>query len=133
MQRNKYLEDIGIPIDRYSTNFTFDDDRRQLDWKEQREIYGFDDRETWNLETTFVEWLYSRCMMYKEIGGNVVDLTFHKFTHDGKEYTQIEAIDCIIEYTKEYLQSGFIERDSLIEKVQYATHLWAEILPAMWW
>ena len=36
MQRNKFLDDIGIPIETYGTNFTDKDDERNKHWKKQR-------------------------------------------------------------------------------------------------
>lgn len=130
MQRNKYLDDLGIKQKNYGTNFCAEDDSRYSYWKEEQEMYGFDSRETWCLDRIFIEWLYSHCMMYKEYAG--VDLTYHKFEYNGKTYTQIEAIDYIIECTKAYLidNNAF---DDTYKKVQDAIYLWAEILPAMWW
>lgn len=133
MQRNKYLDDLGIPIEEYSRKFSFN--KRQFRWWKQRRDYGFDDRETWNLDYEFIEWLYSHCMMYKEKAGDVVNLEFHKVTWDDKEYTQIEIIDFIIESTREYLKESakWNLSNETMKKVQCALHLWAEVLPAMWW
>ena len=129
MQRNKYLDDLRIPIEEYGTNFVKDNGRRSRKWKKERKIYGFDNRETWNLDSTFAEWLYSRLMMYKEV--NIVDLTHYKFIFEGKEYTQIEAIDHICEACKGYLLDR--NNDKNIIRLQRATKLFADILPVMWW
>ena len=42
-QRNKYLDDLGLDIKNYGTNFVDElkDDRKEK-WKEQRKKYGFD-------------------------------------------------------------------------------------------
>lgn len=129
MQRNKYLEELGIPLEEYGTNFMKDDDRRAESWKEERDLYGFDSRETWNLDQIFIEWLYSHLMMYKE--RTCVNLSFHKFDFDGKEVSQEEAIDFIIETTKQYLITDEFKRD--YEKVNKAVKLFADIMNAMWW
>ena len=42
-------------------------DKRQGKWKKERKKYGFDERQTWNLNTTMIELLYERVMMLKEI------------------------------------------------------------------
>ena len=135
MQRNKYLDDLGIPIEVYNHKLRFD--KRHFKWWKQRRDYGFDDRETWNLDYELVAWLYSHCMMFKEKAGDVVELEYHKFTYDGKEYTQLEIIDYIIECLGEYLKIGASWKVGSIgeaqEKVIKALHLWAEVWPAMWW
>lgn len=135
MQRNKYLDDLGIKQKDYGTNFCNPFDKRQPYWKQEQKLYGFDSRETWNLDHTFIEWLYSHCMMFKERAGIIVELTHPVFEYDGKSFTLLEAVDYIIECTKMYLiEDAFDEKtSSTYKKVQYAVHLWAEILPAMWW
>lgn len=136
MQKNKYLDDLGIPIKNYGTNWTKDGDKREKRWKRQRKKYGFDERETWNLDHLFVEWLYSHLTMYKEIC--CVDLTYHKFVFKDKEYTQEEAIDYIIDICKEYITTydevSFTDKENdLLDKVADAIRMFAEIHPAMWW
>ena len=96
MQRNKYLDDLNISIDKYGTNFTSDKDERNEIWNKQREIYGFDSRECWNLDQIFIQWLYSHLMMYLEYVTGIINLEYHKFVFADKEYTQKEAIEFII-------------------------------------
>ena len=134
MQRNKYLEDLGIPLNKIGTNFCDDNDKRSKCWKKQRKKYGFDERETWCLDHIFIEWLYSHIKMFKKIGGKCIDLDFHKFIFEEKEYTQREAMNYILKVFKKYLLSEDPEwNPSLMKEVQKCVHLWAEILPAMWW
>ena len=136
MQRNKYLDNLGIAPEHYGTNFC-NFDKRVPYWKKERKLYGFDSRETWNLDRTFIEWLYSHCMMFKEHAIQVIDLKQPVFLHNNVPYTLIEAIDYIIDATKKWLlDTEFnVENsyDKRYEKVKDAVHLWAEILPAMWW
>lgn len=106
-QRNKYLDDLGLKINEYGTNFTVKNDNRESKWKEERKLYGFDSRETWNLNDTFIEWLYSRLMMYKEQASNIIDMSFYTYDFNGKTYDLGEAIDYIIENCKVYLTSDF--------------------------
>ena len=58
MQKCKYLDDLGIPINEYGTNFMSNDDPREKGWSKERKEYGFDNRETWNLDRIFIEWIY---------------------------------------------------------------------------
>lgn len=131
MQKCKYLDDLGLKPEDYGTNCVPDDDERAEDWLEEREMYGFDSRETWCLEYTFFEWIYTRLMMYKECCSGVIDLSFHKIQYKDKEITQLEAINLILDFAKE----AIISRD---DEVMYKNgreicDIWKEVLPCMWW
>lgn len=135
--RNKYLEDLGLKYEQYGLNYPFYDTGGTKYWAEQRELYGFDERETWGMDETFLEWLYSHCMMYKELASKVIDLNVHTITREGITYTQAEVLDYIIKWTGEYLlvtRNGDWQKQNEASKyVQTACHLWAEMLFAMWW
>ena len=143
MQRNKYLEDIGLRQDKYGTNFISNKlDKRHRRWKKQRKEYGFDDRETWCLDNMFAQWLYSHLMMYKEKASEVVDLEYRVFHWKGKNITQLDAIDIIINASKDYLlvESKYIdntisyqEREKIYDNFSDVMTLWGVILPCMWW
>lgn len=126
----KYLDDIGVK-DRPDT-WCEDGDERQKRWKKQREMYGFDDRETWNLDFVFYLWLYERLKMFLDV--TVIDLDFHRFEYNGKEYTQRQMIDMMIErlefcFSKEYNSFNAEHVDYVLE----IGKIWATVLPAMWW
>lgn len=136
MQRCKYLDDLGIPVNEYGTNFVSDDDPREQNWSEEREKYGFDNRETWNLDRNFIEWIYTRVIMYKEY--SIVDTSFYKVPYKDEKITQGEAIDKILELAKEILQANAYNFDKDINDMIYNNSreicdLWKEILPLMWW
>lgn len=140
MQRNKYLDALGLDIREYGTNFKYRPTvSGSVKQRRQRKTYGFDERETWGLDIIFAEWLYSHMMMYKETASEIIDLSFYKYTHNEKEYTQEEAIDYVIDGCKEYILSDkyTAEEQKLrleaIEKFKDAITLFAKILPAMWW
>ena len=127
----KYLDDIGV-TERPDT-WCNDGDARQERWTEQREIYGFDDREVWSLDYAFYLWLYERLKMYKEIA--FVDLAFHKFEYEGEELTQSECIDRMIKGCEVYFK---IEDDWNIPEedqkmINDVTKIWAIVWPVMWW
>ena len=105
-QRNKYLEDIGLKSWEYGVNWTVDSDKKHLKaWKKQRKKYGFDERETYCVYTIYAEWLYSHLMMYREMAFGIIDLTYHTVEFEGKTYTQIEAIEKILKWTKYFLKN----------------------------
>lgn len=143
MQRNKFLDDIGIPIETYGTNFTDKDDERNKHWKKQRKKYGFDSRECWNLDSTFCQWLYSHLMMYLKDAKKTINLDYHKFTFNNKIYTQKEAIEFILKRLKEYLTFDSYEslnfdesikkENAIHEEIKDAIRLWAEIYNVCWW
>lgn len=129
-QKNKYLDDLGIPIIEYGTNFCNRSDKRWKKWRREREEYGFDERECWNLDTTFVEWLYSHFMKYAEDSRKVVNLEYLKFEYQGNLITQAEAINTVCEACKEYLTSDFLDRTFLSKDIMM---LITDLMPAMWW
>lgn len=134
-QRNKYLDDLGLDITDYGTNFMdASQDEREEKWKDQREEYGFDEREIWNLDTTFIEWIYSHLMMYREKANQIVDLTFYKFNWKGEEITLEDAIDKIINAAKEVLTAkNYAEKESKYKFFCKYVKLYAEILPCLWY
>lgn len=133
MQKCKYLEDIGLAITEYGTNFMSDDDKRSKDWALERTLYGFDNRETWNLNIIFIEWLYTRVLMYKEQASKRIDLSFHKIQYHNEILSQIEVIDRILSLSKEILLDQKQDELLFIEKSYEICELWKEVLPYMWW
>ena len=130
MQKCKYLDDLGLKINEYGTNFMTDNDPRSSKWAKERKEYGFDVRETWNLDRTFVEWIYTRVLMYKE--RNCVDTSFHKVLYKDDLITQQEAMDIILDLAKQILLD--MDNDELrLNNLRGICDLWKEILPIMWW
>lgn len=135
MQKNKYLDDLGLKQEEYGINFTKDNDKRKTEWEQQREVYGFDERETWNMGTTFMEWLYSHLKMYDEI--NIVNTSYHTFEFQGKTYTQQELMDLIMEKCEYFLlnqDKPYLNLENkAYEEAKIAIQAFAEVFPAMWW
>lgn len=127
------MDELGIPVKEYGVNFMDENDPRQEAWAKEREEYGFDERETRALNTTFVEWLYSHLKMYVDVCN--VNLSFYQFNLDGEWYTQGEAIDFILERCVDYLKTEpwSDDEEKAVEGMYDACRMWAEILPAMWW
>lgn len=128
--RRKYLDEIGC-VDRWDM---WKYRKNAKDLAEQRAIYGFDERETFSLQETFYQWLYERLIVYRDVGGEVVDLTFHKFEWKGEERSQLELIELLISELKWALSNeANIYKDEDCARIQEIGELWAVILPAMWW
>lgn len=134
---HKYLDDIGVTSNQEHWWFDdnqYPDDKRLKKWEKEREIYGFDDRETWDLQHTFYLWLYERLMKYVESASPIVNLEYHKFEFKGKEYTQIEMIDMMLERLRFVFSSSYVDFEpESIEKAREIGEIWAIVLPAMWW
>lgn len=128
-----YLDELEGEARPYS--YYHPDDERQEKWQMQRDHFGFDDSETWDLNATFYAWLYEHLRMYVEVGGKVVNLSFHEFGFEGVAYSQIEIIEMILQRIRFFFSDDYDEWDNP-EDVAYVNEigkLWALILPAMWW
>ena len=127
---HKYISEI-MNIENTPYGWCGEEDYRNLKWREQRRIYGFDERETWSLDTTFMYWLYERLMMFKEV--NCINLDFHKFNINGKEMTQRECIDKMIENCKIYIQNIYIDDELAYNLKNENLEILKECIHSMWW
>ncbi len=125
----KFLDDIGVDDrpDTWNGN-----DKRQERWKEERDTYGFDERETWSLDYSFHLWLYERLKRYIEVAN--IDFDYHKFEYNGTEYTQGQLIDMMIDRLQFSFGKGYkMYDDKQYEYVSEIEKIWAIVMPAMWW
>ena len=135
-QRNRYLDDLGLDFFEYSVNWTVDNKKKILKiWKRPRKKYGFDNRETYDMFIIYAEWLYSHFMMYRKRASKEVDLTYHRIEFEGKRYTEIEAIDKVLKWTRYYLLNREDPDRSAkaFGKLRRASRLWTELLPYVSW
>ncbi|MBO5969836.1 MAG: hypothetical protein J6S14_15190 [Clostridia bacterium] len=99
----------------------------------QRRTYGFDDRETWDMDKTFYLWLYEHLMMFNDV--TITDLEKSKlYTYREEEYTVAALIDILlaslqIAITKDYDLCTPAER----EHIDDIPKIWAIIIREMWW
>lgn len=129
--KRKYLDDLGIK-DRH--DLWNPNDNRQSIWQRQRRDYGFDERETWSLDSTFYLWLYERLKMYLEYASKIVNLDFHEFVYKGEKYTQKQLIDMMIERLENYFANKYdTENQEESSRLDEVVEIWALVLPAMWW
>ena len=90
-------------------------------------------RDCWDLEYTFIQWLNEHCKVYLKDTSKFINLTFHKFTYEGVEYTQEEVIKMMISLSDNLLKIDddwsiqyYKDRDKLLD-------LWKLVIGAMWW
>jgi len=157
MYPKRYLKEIGVKNHNPAVPFTTDKSKykksRLESYMKEREDYGFDSRETWSLDTTFAFWLYEHIRMYEDRASEIINFKaegsprFDVTLWDGTpaKLTQKEAMDVIKEYITAFAVDGGalwlmgdpdfalqFEKDQRT-KLQAAAHIWAEILPTMWW
>lgn len=107
--------------------------KRNIKYWFQRRTRGWSDDETWNLDCEFIKWVNSRFKKYKEEAGKIVDLEFHKFQYEGKEYTQLELIDKVIKLSNEYIDTNLLSKDKLNSIKDEIFDIFKLIFWTMWW
>ena len=84
--KRKFIDELGIKYrDTPQGWLSNDNDKRISQWQKQREEWGFDEREVWDLRYAFALWLYERLKVYDE--ENIIDTSFHKFKYNGETLT----------------------------------------------
>lgn len=134
-KKRKYLDDLGVyPLKDMVPTGNSDK------FKKERKIYGFDSRETYNLDTTMYYLLYERVCMFLEKSSDIIDFTYYKFDYKGKEYTQEELMDILLDKLKTAVTYDFYdygnESKEYKERYTYISDIWEiwNILHEyMWW
>jgi hypothetical protein len=128
---HKYLNDIGVKNEDMPWNWN-PEDKRQEFWKQQREEYGFDERETWSLDSTFEFWLYERLKMYNDI--NIVNTSYHKYKFKNEQITFQDCIDRMLEGLEISLTvDEFYRTEEQNKKVEDVVHIFALCFRSLWW
>ena len=128
--KHKYLEDLGA-LKNLPSEWCVGD-KREPKWEEERAVYGFDSRDTWNMDSAFICWLYERLMMYNEI--NIVDTSYHKFEYENQTITFQDCIDRMISGCKIYLSDTNWDCNSESRKlVNDVLNLFALCFWCLWW
>ena len=112
--------------------------KRDIKYWFQRRIRGWSDDETWNLDYEFIKWVNSRFKKYKEKASKIVDLEFHRFEYESKEYTQLQLIDRVIELTDEILTDEYwnliyTDAERLEKNKDEVLDIFKLIFFSMWW
>ena len=131
--KRKYIDELCIKYEDTPQGWNTDiNDKRLPFWEKQREEYGFDERETWALDYSFILWFYERLRMYDEI--NIIDTTFHKFEYKGETLTLQDCINKMIEGCKIYLTTDAWNRtDEDWEKINDVFNIFALCWYTLWW
>jgi hypothetical protein len=98
------------------------DDDRQDFWKEQKEKYGFDEREVWSLYYRIALFIYPRLKMYSEIPSRPIGMTNEQW----KEILDqmLTAFEIIIKDEINKDSNEKIVRKGLKRFFKYFLYLW---------
>lgn len=135
MEKSKYLEELGL--NSKICDWPSSDDSRYQEYIEYEDKYGVFPPANWNFDEFFARWLYCYLKDYLKDADKVVDLNYYKFNFENYSYTQKEAIEKILNILKTFIikkdNIDFKTEKKMYENYQKAIHLFAEILPALWW
>lgn len=143
----KYIDDLGIEFEDTPQGWCLDEkeeldgwtskEKRESIWRQEREKYGFDSRETWDLAYSFKLWLYERLSMYNEIVQNCIDTRFSEFDYKCRRITLQDGIDRILEGLKLDLTLDEYdlkrENKDIKKKIDDVMPLFSLCLNALWW
>ena len=140
MQR-KYIDDLNIKFEDTPQGFCNQEfieaaeGSRAEQWHKEREIYGFDSRETWSLDYNLKLWLYERLCMFNKV--NNIDTNSYKFKYKDKELTQQECIDKMIEGLRYDITLGIWDKQRIegevAEKIDDVFPILSLCINSLWW
>lgn len=136
---HKYLEEAGLTEyadNTWGSKRTFEDIRREHYFNKIKRQRGVDPRACWALDTSILQFIYEHLCAYIDDASGVVDITYHKFDYEGKEYNQLEMMNILKEYILKYLKIEKWEDDREEEKDNYLKKIFDilyMIFPALWW
>lgn len=103
-KKNLYLEEIGetcYPSNHFGGITNFSDLRNHLRYNRIARRTGTDPRTCWGMDSAFFDWLYCNCrQLLKDTNA---DLTYQKYKHDGKTYTEGEYIEYLADLCKKVI------------------------------
>lgn len=136
MNKRHYIDNLGIKLEETPQGWNKGDSRQDL-WKKEREKFGFDERDTWDLHYTIDLLLYERLCMYKEKAENFIDLTFNKFEYENEILTKEECLNRMIEGLRlELTLDEYDEKreDPKVNKlISDVYKIYAVCKHALWW
>lgn len=93
--------------------------------------------ECWSLDYHIVKWLNEHLKVYLKDANDFVDLTFYKFEHHCKEYTQLELLEELINVTDkllDYYDDIFVNIPQEVERLKNEMYDILKILHfTLWW
>ena len=126
---HKYLESL-LPKGKSPYDFECDDEIRNQKWRKEVEEYGFDERETWNLDFTFFCWLYERLKKYKEV--SPADLSCKIVKVNDEEKTLEEWLDIMINNAESLILVDIYSEEK-IDLAEFTIEIFKQTIFYLWW
>ena len=106
---------------------------REMHAKERHE-YGFDSRECYRMDLSFITWLYERVSMYRDMTSHRDDLHHVILEYNGHNISQASLIDILLKRCKHCLAKCDDKRltKSYYDDLDECIRIWAVLMPAMW-
>lgn len=105
---------------------------KQRDWKRQRDKYGFDERETWDICHSFYCWLYERLQYYVE-HAEPIDLDYRHVFYDGNFHSEKYILNILIKRLAEILKIYYDDSEATQEKAREINAMFIAVLPTLYW
>lgn len=134
----RYLDEVGVKRKDRPEGWHNNLKRKIKCWF-QRRRYGFDYRETFDLDYTWTLWMYERLKMFRKYATEMVDLTEQRYEFDGEKWSLLELIDMMLTRLEYRLNPKFKYDDCAPDDerefnyVHTAERIWAVICRDMWW
>jgi hypothetical protein len=104
---------------------------------DEEDYSGFDNRDTFNLDSMLLMWLYERLRFFQDEASKIVVMDnpeWKTFNIDGEKLTQMQCINRMVEDCKVALLSDdFDEYEKMDMAMRDLFKVLAEVYWAMWW
>lgn len=112
-------------------------------YREKDFNYELNTKETFSLDMTILAYLYEHLVMYKEVAGEIVNLSYHKFTINDEILTEEQCINRMLDDIRVILSiddSDYISVEDCEEKDRIMTEkkndlfdVLKECFWTLWW
>lgn len=130
----KYLDDVGYDHQSLYKNMSGE---REIQFKVERAVYGFDSSETWALDKAMTVLLYERLCMLKEKTDDFIDFSIRQVEIYGEVKDPGEWLEEMIDLGQEILGTSVYDDDwdevDELEKMKLLWLIWSRVFPYMWW
>lgn len=129
----RYFDEKNIKKPFWITDTKKDDKRLKRHLRTKKEV-GVDPREAWNMDYSFVTWLFNTLNLLVDEGGKMVDFTFYKITICGKTKNELEWINIMIKLCEDYLRNADTDIDDRNHyRVKAITKIFHHTINYLWW